>query len=225
MGRPNSAILAMRDPALAAAVGALPSSHYGFDGGADFGDEVDLGFGGGFEEEIADMIDVGFGAAAQRGGSAVHPKIKRMAQHTHSRSLMLEPNKYSTIKVEGYSFPINPTSGAFTLGTAVGFTGTIQPNAKIRPTTAITNVAWPAFVTLSTIQVANVNAIIGGTDDAASFSFLTMGKYIKLPPLDMSTRGSMSGAYTGFVPPGYTNGASFLFTLTLQGPSALAGNG
>jgi len=242
MARPFANELVMRDAALAAAMGALPSADYGNDVGADFGDD----FGFGYDDDD-DLMYAGFGVAppAAPGGArvrtvgrgmapmaphpaAVHPAIAKHAltvAHTNARSLMLDPNKYSTLKVEGYSFTINPTTGNIVLGTASGISGTLQPNARIRPEIVLTNVAWPGFITLTQIEVANVNALLGQTDDAVVYSFLTLGKHMKLPPMDMSTRASFSGSYTGFVPPGYTSGAMFLFGLTFQGPAALAGNG
>ncbi len=149
-----------------------------------------------------------------------------MVAHTHRAEMMLDPNKHSATKVEGYSFSLNPLTGAFTLGTASSFSGTLQPNARIRPIKVIVNVGFPGMVTFTNIQVANVNAIIGQTDDAISYSYLVQGAYVHLPPMDMSTRASMAGGYTGFVPPGYTEGATnYLLALTFQGPAALAGNG
>lgn len=211
--KPTSAALAMRDPASAAIMGVMAGSDFGADFGGDFGDDDDFG---------ADFGDEGSWGAEP--ASPAHHHLARQRAHTDARALLLNPNKHSTVKVEGYSFPIN-ASAPFVLGTASGFTGTSQPNARIRPTTAVSNVSFGNMVMLTQIQVANVNAIIGQIDDAVTYSFLTMGKHIKLPPCDMSTRASIGGNYQGAIPTGFATSGSWLFTLTLMGPAALAGNG
>src|SRR5271157_5858365 len=137
MGRPIARDLALRDPALAARIGALPSTHYGrepqrsrrnsaereyamaLEGGADFGDLAGFGYGGDLEA-IEEMSGLGADApAAPRGGGghAAHPAIakhNRMVAHTNRAEMMLDPNKHSATKVEGYSFSLNPLTGAFT---------------------------------------------------------------------------------------------------------------
>jgi hypothetical protein len=252
--RPNIANLTMRDPAMAALMGALPSSDFGRevrspDMGADFGNGgADYGFGAdpyGFGAEPAHLAGPGphvAGAAAYhaaRGmrhhGGAGHQHMAHhpwgthghmlealLARHDFERDLTVDPNRYSHVKVQGYSFSLTQQ---LTLNAPQGFLQTLQPNAKIRPTRMFANVMWPGFVTLSSVQVANVSVLLGATDDSYNYSPLAQGTVNNFPTLDTSTRATMSGDYTGFVPPGYANGFNFLFTLTFQGPAMLAGNG
>lgn len=256
--RPNANQLAMRDPALAAVMGALPSADFGRSlpvqvrrpaprypnyapQSAAFGDMGfgggDYGFGFGFGQDPGAAAAAaptpppappgghGGHAHAQHGGHGMHPAVAhamKTASHSDARALALDPNKYSTVKVQGYSFSL---SQALVLGTALAFNVTLQPNAKIHPKRMFANVANPGFVTLSSVLVANVNVLIGGTDDAYTYSPLSQGTVNEFPTLDTSTRATMIGNYTGFVPPGYASAAAYMFVLTLQGPSTLAGNG
>ena len=65
-----------------------------------------------------------------------------MQHHTMNRALLLDPNRYSTLKVQGYSFSLNaPAAGTFLMGTAAPFNVTLQPNSKIRPKWMVSNSA------------------------------------------------------------------------------------
>jgi len=145
-----------------------------------------------------------------------------MQHHTMNRAMLLDPNRYSTLKVQGYSFSLNQP---LVIGTVLAFNVTLQPNSKIRPKRMVTNVQAPAMVTLSAVQVANVNVLIGASDDASVYGPNSFGLENEFPTLDTSTRATMTGGYSGFGPIGYAPGFPFLFVLTFQGPAALAGNG
>jgi hypothetical protein len=238
---------------MAAAMGALPSADFGRTlpsqvrrapmarrpQSAQFGDMgfggSDYGFGFGFGQDASPAAAATtpppppgghpHGGHGAPNGHGMHPAVHhamKTAHHTDTRALALDPNKYSTVKVQGYSFSL---SQALVLGTALAFNVTLQPNAKIHPKRMFANVNTPGFVTLSSVLVANVNVLIGGTDDAYTYSPLSQGTVNEFPTLDTSTRATMIGNYTGFVPPGYASAASYTFVLTLQGPSTLAGNG
>jgi len=164
--------------------------------------------------------------------AAVHP------QHAHhiarrwelanpastlSRTLLLDPNRDSKVKVERYSFSFSPTTN-LVLGTASNIgTFTQQPSTSIKGQRVIMNAPVPGFVLVSSLQVANVNVLVGGTEDAFTYSAGAQGVMLDLPRLDPQNRATASGAYTGVLPSGYTQGNSFQFIITLQGPSTLAG--
>ena len=237
----------MRDAAFAALMGALPGPNFGAtrarslpppnfgrgssNPGRGRGHGADFGFGFGDEagaEVAADYGDeAGFGKHhhhKHHGHHHKHPHIaahERMLAETHHRMRMLDPNGNSRVKVEGYSFPIVFN---LTLGTASSPTATLQPNAMIKPTQVFMNAPAPAFVLISQLQIANVNAILGNADDAIFYSAGSFRTYTKLPLLDMSTRATFAGTYTGLVPPGYATSFVFPFTVTIQGPAVLAGN-
>jgi hypothetical protein len=220
----------MRDPALASIMGALPGSDFGAvrrssaprRGTASFGD---MGFGFGFGADAVmppppppPMAGHSISASQQQ---ALHHHTM-MQHHTMNRAMLLDPNRYSTLKVQGYSFSLNQ---ALVIGTVLAFNVTLQPNSKIRPKRMVTNVQAPAMVTLSAVQVANVNVLIGASDDASVYGPNSFGLENEFPTLDTSTRATMTGGYSGFAPTGYAPGFPFLFVLTFQGPAALAGNG
>ena len=240
----------MRDPALAAAMGVFSGSDFGArrprltrrtpqpvrrQPGADFG------FG--FSDDYGFGDEAGFGQAAappppppSAGNPAphipvnhpAHPHHPQHAKHQHvqhhntSRELMLDPNKYSKVKIQGYSFSLN---AALVLNVASTYNVTLSPSAKIHPKRAVTNITSPAMVYLTSLQVANVNVLIGATDDAYVYGPSSFGMVTEFPTLDTSLRATMAGNYSGFVPPGYTNNFAYTYLLTFQGPAALAGNG
>lgn len=142
---------------------------------------------------------------------------------TASRTSLLDPNRDSTIKVERYSFSFSPTAN-LQLGLASAIPPfTQQPSTSIKGQRVIMNAPQAGFVTISTLQIANVNVLVGGTEDAFTYNAGAMGVMLDLPRLDPQNRATASGNYTGVLPPGYTSGGAFQFIITLQGPATLAG--
>lgn len=142
---------------------------------------------------------------------------------TAARSLLLDPNRDSTVKVERYSFSFSPSAN-FVLGTASNIpTFTQQPSTSIKGQRVVMNAPSPGFVLVSTLQIANVNVLVGGTEDAFTYSAGAQGVMLDLPRLDPQNRATSAGAYTGVLPPGFTAGNSYQFIITLQGPATLAG--
>ena len=74
-------------------------------------------------------------------------------------------------------------------------------------------------------MVANVNAFVGDLEDAFTYSALAQGVALDLPTLEPANRLTVSGNYTGFIPPGFATGFSYTFVATVQGPSTIAGGG
>jgi hypothetical protein len=193
---------------------------YGF-GAYEYGD--DYGFG---SPDYGD--DYGFGAAKRR------PAPRRPARpgaapaawnptSTESRTMLLDPNRNSTVKVTGYSFSFSPTA-LLTLGTAASLgTFTQQPSTSIKGRRVVTNAPATNFVLLTALQIANVNVFVGTTEDAYTYNANGVNIIMDLPRLDPQNRATASGTYTGILPPGYSAGGSFQFIITLQGPSTLAG--
>lgn len=142
---------------------------------------------------------------------------------TAARTSLLDPNRDSTIKVERYSFSFSPAAN-LVLGTASAIpTFTQQPSTSIKGQRVVMNAPVPGFVTIQTLQVANVNVLVGGTEDAFTYSAGAMGVMLDLPRLDPQNRATASGNYTGVLPANYTSGAQFQFIITLQGPATMAG--
>jgi len=143
---------------------------------------------------------------------------------TASRTFLLDPNRDSKVKVERYSFSFSPPT-ALTLGQSsdMGGSFTQQPSTSIKGQRVIMNAPIPGFVTVDTLQVANVNVFVGTTEDAYTYNAGAMGVMLDLPRLDPQNRATANGYYTGALPAGYTTGNQFQFIITLQGPSVLAG--
>lgn len=227
----NARALAARDPALAALIGAIPGHDFGQD--AQPRPRHQVGFGFSPYDPYGHGMGFGFGniyGAVPEGPAAPPPPMRQAPMHpaqdptsTHSRSMLLDPNRNSTVKVERYSFSFSPAS-ALVLGTASTLAAfTAQPSTSIKGQRVITNAPAPGFVTLSSLQIANVNVFVGTTEDAFTYSALAMGVMLDLPRLDPQNRATAAGNYTGVLPVGYTAGAAFTFVITLQGPSTMAG--
>jgi hypothetical protein len=146
----------------------------------------------------------------------------RQQAHTSSREMLLDPNQHSTTKVERYSFSI---TAPLVLNVASAFNITLQPNTKIRPQRVVMNAPTPNFVLLSTLQMANVNVFVGTTEDAFTYSATSQGVMLDLPTLEPANRATLTGNYTGFVPPGFANNFAYTFVASFQGPSTIAGGG
>lgn len=245
--------MAKRDPAVACLMGAIAGYDFGysvpsqpytppsaFASGPQFGDDYGFGFGFG---------NMGFGAHHGHGHHAAHPAAHHAAHphhpshpaHPHhaahaahhaamqdpsstvSRTLALDPNRNSTVKVERYSFSFSPTTN-LVLGTASAIANfTQQPSASIKGERILMNAPAYGFVFVSTLQIANVNVLVGGQEDAHNYAAEAQGVFLELPRLDPQNRATAAGSYTGSLPQGFTAGTSYPFVITMQGPAVLAG--
>lgn len=144
---------------------------------------------------------------------------------TASRTALLDPNRDSAIKVERYSFSWSPAAPlVLGGGAAVAIpTFTQQPSTSIKGQRLLMNAPVAGFVQISTLQIANVNVLVGGAEDAFTYSPVAMGVMLDLPRLDPQNRATAAGTYSGMLPLGYTAGFNFVFVITLQGPATLAG--
>lgn len=249
---PNADNLAMRDQALASLMGAIPGQDFGEDplageDYADFGSSFGLsvydpsanigGFGGGFggfgwdygaDAPAAPVNPVRSVRDRSPQPLPAHPAAMQAAwqahnarqTHTARRESLLSPNAGSDTNVERYSFSL-PT--ALVLNTASAINTTLQPNTTLRPQRVLMNAPASNFVLISSLQIANVNVFVGGTEDAVNYNNQAMGVMLDLPTLEPANRVTVTGNYTGFVPPGYANGFAFTFITTLQGPATIAG--
>lgn len=208
MKNPKARDLAMRDPALAALMGAVSA---GSDFGVEFGDDDDYGFD--------------FGADAVPMAAPSPQKLMEAWQKhsldqvtTRQRVRLLEPNKGSRVKVERYAFYIN---AALVLGTPSAIDASGNPDCDIRPQRVTCNAPSYGFVTLSNIKVANVSVLIGGTADAFDFNANGVGQSLDLPTLSPANRASAQGNYTGFTPPGFAAGSAYSFCVGFKGPASM----
>lgn len=205
MKHPNARDLAMRDPALAILAGAINDSDFG----AEFSD---YGF------EFGDDAPVALPAPTPTQAMQAYQQLHMQKAHTARRASLLEPNKGSAVKVEVYEFNVNQP---LTLGTTLSFTATNQPDTNIRPKRVSMNAPAPGFVTITELKVANVSVIVGGTSDAWNYNANGVGQHLDLPTLSPANRATIIGAYTGFVPPGFVGGSSYLFCVSMKGPASV----
>jgi hypothetical protein len=196
---PNSRMLAARDAALAAVMGALPS---------DFGNDS-----WGQDDWGADP------PTAENQMKAWQEK-----QATKARENKLYPNRGSETKVERYCFAINQDivlGVAQALGGGTNLTG--KPETEFRPQRVTLNAPEVGFITLDNLKVANVGVIVGGTIDGFDFSAGGQDQALDLPTLRTSNEVKADGAYTGTVPGTLVPGAAFKISLSFKGPSTMAG--
>ena len=218
--------LAMRDPAKAALLGAGPFKGGGnADFGQDFAFDDNMGTSPRFGMSpyaSSFAADPEFGADAKpTAASAVKAwhMVREQKMDSARREQILRPNDGSSVKVERYAFTI---SQALTIGTAAAIALNDRPSATIRPQRVTMSAPVMFFATVTILQVANVVVTIGaGAEDAFNYSPLGQGMALDMPTLDTSKSATMTGAYTGLTPPGYTAGLAVTFSMTFRGPSSL----
>lgn len=247
---PNSDALAMRDPALACLMGAISGNDFGvedyspdsnFDISGDFGDwahrmsagisafdpSANIGFGFGADPLVC-LPPMAMAVAPAGAPKPASPAEVQQVWNEHwarqqgdaARLRLLEPNAGANVKIQRYEFSLSQT---LTLGTASAISMNRNPSARIRPQRTIMNSPTVAFVTISAVQIANVNVLLGGATDSFHYSAQAQGSMLDLPTLDPAYQLIVSGNYTGLAPSPFTTG-SFPFTLTVQGPANLAGS-
>lgn len=228
--------LAMRDPALAALVG-VSGSDFGFEpellvGDANFGSDWDEAYDMGFTDVGVDFgADISFGAdasapaaaAAAHGatpqGRAIIAQHLQKQAHRNSRGMLLEPNKYSDLKVERYTFSVTSTITA--LGTAGALSGSNAPDVNFRPQRVTANVVSPGMVLISDARVANVSFTVGGLIDAWQWNANAVGEHLDVPTLTPANKATFSGNYTGLTPSPLSGTGSYTFVLSFTGPASI----
>lgn len=220
--RPTSKQLAARDPALAALMGALPGSDFGADWERSrFSGHSDLSgdFGYDFGEDAPAPAAAGTPNQAQLLALWNQHKTKMSA--TKRRVNMLVPNADSTIKIEGYSFSIATDQVFLPVAANTNFTATGFPKTDIRPVRIIMNIPSVNFAFIQQIEVSNVNAVVGVSEDAFKYSTLSVGTQMSLPRMLPSTPATVTGFYTGLNPFGAT--VSYQMSISFEGPATVAG--
>jgi hypothetical protein len=208
----NARNLAFRDPATAALVGAIGGADFGQDFGDDFGDD----FG-------ADApADVAVPAPTQAQALALWHKTKTAEARVRNRVHALDPNKDSPVKVEGFIFTLDE-SRVWALP-ALGNTLQGQPATTFRPQRLTSNVPMQGIAYLRSIQVSNVNAIVGpGMVDEWAFAPIGVDVRMSLPTLSPAHRVQIISDWTGLMPAIFVPAAAFQHTLSFFGPAKISG--
>jgi hypothetical protein len=220
MRNPNARDLAMRDPAMAALMGAID--------GSDFGaDPYRSPFANDYGAEPAAVATAVVPAGGMHphhphhhwGGQGGHPGFPGgPGSHSEARRRLLDPNFGSDIRVGRYLFSVNQQ---LVLGTPSSINATGQPDTTIRPQRVTMNAPVPGFATIAEIKVANVSVTIGGTADAFDFIATGIDQSLDMPTLTPANRASILGNYTGIVPPGMVGAGGYLFVASFKGPATL----
>lgn len=224
--KPTAGDLAMRDPARAALMGALPGVNFGSDTfGGEFSGDPFGAFAGISGDEYSgdpfgdDPFGDDVGAEPPKAALVAAWKARTaMRRHTVKRKMILQPNAMSQDKIERYSFSLSQT---LTIGTAVALAMTNTPSTKIRPQRAVFNAPSVGFCTLDRIEIGNVNSLVGSSEDAFTYGPQSQGVFLDLPTMETSTRASVSGNYTGLAPVPLSAPNLYLFVATFQGPAEL----
>lgn len=116
------------------------------------------------------------------------------------RRFQLEPNRYSDLKVERYTFSLNKD---VVLGSPCSFYMVNMPDVNFRPQDLVMNAPCPGMFIVEDLRVANVSAFIGGPADAAAYS--APGIKLDLPTLTPANKMTARVRYTGLVPPPYND--------------------
>ncbi len=224
--------LALRDSALCALLGVSVGAP-----GADFGSE-NPSFGGSFGAQFGldaipgvGMMSTGPASAVPAHLTAPTPANMQAAwghyqgalekqAHSNRRAAILDPNAGSDIQIERYFFSINQT---LTLGTSVAVSASGNPDTKMRPQRVTVNAPSCGFGTIDELKVSNVSVSIGGTCDMFDFNAAGVTQELDMPTLTPSNKASCLGNYTGFVAPGFVNGATYKLCISFKGPSVVAG--
>jgi hypothetical protein len=216
--RPTSKDLAMRDPALAAALGITPGADFGADYGSDYGFGADYG----------DSMGFGFGADAPAAAPVPRPNPQQMMalwQQHHAmqaksahRASILSPNKGSDVKVGRYSFSVNQS---LVIGTAAAITASQSPDTNIRPQRVTANAPSVGFALVSEIKAANVSVLVGGLTDAFDFNPQGVGQSLDMPTITPSNKVTVLGNYTGIIPAPFVAGNPFTFVVSFKGPASV----
>lgn len=157
------------------------------------------------------------GATAQ--GRAIIAAHLRKQAHRNHRAMLLEPNKYSDLKVERYTFAVNATITA--LGTGGGISGSNSPDVNFRPQRVTANVVSPGMVFITDARVANVSFTVGGQIDAWQWNANGVGQQLDVPTLTPANKASFSGNYTGLTPSPLSGTTAYGFSLAFTGPASI----
>jgi hypothetical protein len=219
--RPNNKQLGYRDPAMMALMlgGAIHGSDFGADWERSRFSGSEFGYSG-FGEDAA-PAGVPAGTPNQAQLLALWNQHKTKMTATARRVNMLVPNADSTVKIEGYSFSIATAQVFLPVAANTNFTATGFPKTDIRPVRIIMNIPSVNFAFIQQIEVSNVNAVVGVSEDAFKYSTLSVGTQMSLPRMLPSTPATVTGFYSGLNPFGAT--VSYQMTISFEGPATVAG--
>ncbi len=146
--------------------------------------------------------------------------------HTHwatRKERLLHVDDDAQIEIEAYVFSLNPSQfsrGSYLVfGEANGWTAFKNPQVTFLPEHLVVNVEVPGLAYLDVVQGTNINAAIGGTSDAFTFSSLVKRK-VPLSFINVVSPWEtmqVTGTWSSKVPPSDVKGSLFTLALDFQG--------
>jgi len=218
----NSKGLAMRDPSLAALVGAIDGSDFG--GESQFAGEFAGEFAGdgffGAEGFFGADAPAAVPAPTQAEALQLWRSHARAQAVTQRRAGLLNPNENSLKKVERYSLTLGQD---VEVGTPTPISMTKSPDTELRAQRITSNINSAGFVLLSEIKVANVSVTQGDEIDAFQLNPNSWGMQYDIPTLSPANRVTVLGDSTAAVPSGFSESDTYKVRITLIGPASMAG--
>jgi hypothetical protein len=156
--------------------------------------------------------------ATPQGRAIIAAHLRKQAHRNH-RAMLLEPNKYSDLKVERYTFAV--TTVITSLGTSAGISGSNSPDVNFRPQRVTANVVSPGMVYITDARVANVSFTVGGMIDAWQWNANGVGQQLDVPTLTPANKASFSANYSGMVPSPLSGTGQYIFSLAFTGPASI----
>jgi hypothetical protein len=137
------------------------------------------------------------------------------------RARMLDPNRGSPLKIEGYTLTLSETQ---TFGTTGIVALNTNSSVTMRPQRLTSNVPAPGVAYYASIQVSNVDAVVGqGVVDAYTYFAGGVGVAMSLPTVSPADRVAIKGSWTAHTPSTYT-AESFVHTVAFFGPAKMTGS-
>lgn len=193
-----------------------PRSNFGWEGDSSYGRGPNYGYAD-MRSVICDQNPLAPANIART--QAIVEQFNAEQACTDRREMLLDPNRCSRTDIERYDLSVNQS---IVLGTAATINMFTQPAVTIRPQRCTFNAPSAAFVTVSSILVGNVNALVGSSTDAWIYSPQAFGNHLDLPTLQPANKLTVTGNYTGLTPPGFPVALPFPFVCTFQGPARVA---
>jgi hypothetical protein len=140
--------------------------------------------------------------------------LKKARWYLDREIARLEKEK-ATLEVHGqYAFPLTHT---VKLGKAERFMVEATPQISMRPRRILSNSAAYEMFMIEMLTFANIEVLVGGSDDAHHFHPSAFHMELELPSLTPLTSVRLVCKYTGKVPKGYKKGSPYAFNLSVMG--------
>ena len=136
---------------------------------------------------------------------------------TSKRELLLDPNRWSKIKIERYDFSLN---ALIIIGRKERITVSLRPGVAFRPQKLIVNAPCPGFIYITLIQIANLQCNVGESIDGFSYSVYS-NSILDFPTMSPANTLAIDSVYTGLRVMPYIDNTDYILCFTFQGPATI----